>query len=141
MIRAAGCLLLAADTHKLCFQLRNKDTAKHPLTWSFWGGKSENSETPVDTLRRELKEELDLDYTQVIKLYPLHTYTSRDKEFEYQAYVALVKEEFIPRLNSESSGYAWVSIDCYPKPLHQGAKNILYNSRVNRKLENIITSL
>ena len=46
-------------------------------------------------------------------------------------------EEFIPSCNHESSGYSWVSIDCWPKPLHRGARVVLSNKRLVDKLTTI----
>lgn len=135
MISASGCIFLALDTGKVCLQLRS-DTSKFSGTWSFWGGKSEKNEIPIETLLRELKEEIGI-IPDVEKLYPLHKYISRDKNFEYNAFVLTVYEEFIPELNSESSGYCWVNVGMYPKPLHNGARSVLLNKNTNDKLRTI----
>lgn len=136
MISASGCLFLALDTGKLCLQLRS-DTSKYGGTWSFWGGKSEQGEVPVDTLLRELHEEIGI-IPDVEKLYPLHKYISRDKNFEYNAFVLTVYEEFTPQLNHESGGYCWVNIGMYPRPLHRGAKSVLLNKNITSKLNTIL---
>jgi hypothetical protein len=47
----------------------------------------------------------------------------------------LVEKEFIPVLNKEHNGYAWVEYDVWPKPLHQGVKNSLNNKIIKAKLE------
>ena len=138
MISASGCLFLALDTGKICLQLRS-DSSKYGGTWSFWGGKGENGEVPVETLLRELKEEIGI-IPDTEKLYPLHRYVSKDKNFEYNAFVLTVYEEFSPQLNYESAGYCWVNIGMYPKPLHRGAKSVLLNSSINKKLNTILTT-
>jgi ADP-ribose pyrophosphatase YjhB (NUDIX family) len=135
VIRASGCIILSLDSGRICLQLRSEN-AKYGGTWSFWGGKQEQNEKPVETLLRELKEEIGL-IPDIEKVYPLHRYVSRDKNFEYNAFVVTVYEEFIPNLNHESNGYAWVNIGCYPKPLHKGAKNVLLNASINKKIEAI----
>lgn len=57
MISASGCCFLALDTGRIMLQQRSK-TSSHPLTWSFWGGKSEKKERPIETLLRECNEEM-----------------------------------------------------------------------------------
>lgn len=136
MISASGGLFLSLDTKRICLQLRS-DNGKYGGTWSFWGGKSENDEKPIDTLFRELKEEIGI-LPDIQKVYPLHKYVSQDKNFEYNAFVITVFEEFIPTLNKESSGYCWVDAGIYPKPLHRGAKNVLSSKTVDKKIKTII---
>lgn len=138
MISASGCLFLSLDTGKVCLQLR-ADNSKYGGTWSFWGGKSEMNEFPIDTLLRELKEEIGI-IPDVEKLYPLHKYVSKDKNFEYNAFVLTVYEEFLPQLNYESAGYCWVNVGMYPKPLHRGARSVLLNSDINKKLNTILNN-
>ena len=104
-------------------QQRSK-TVSHPLTWSFWGGKSEKKERPIETLLRECREEMG-DLPDIEKVYPIHTFVSNDKKFTYHTYCVTVFEEFIPVTNNETAGYAWVEIDAWPKPLHRGARVVL----------------
>ena len=72
MIKASGCCFLALDTGRIMLQQRSKKTS-HPLTWSFWGGKSHKRERPIETLLRECKEELGIDF------YFTHPYSSWEK--------------------------------------------------------------
>ena len=138
MISASGCLFLALDTGRVCLQLRS-DISTYSGTWSFWGGKQEKNETPFETLLRELNEEIGI-IPDINKVYPLHKYVSRDKHFEYNSYVLTVYKEFVPILNAESSGYAWVNIGVYPRPLHRGAKNVLLNRKMSEKIKTILNN-
>jgi hypothetical protein len=52
--------------------------------------------------------------------------------------VCAVEQEFVPKLNGEHSGYAWVSINCWPLPLHEGVKKTLQNKSIKNKLQTIL---
>jgi 8-oxo-dGTP pyrophosphatase MutT (NUDIX family) len=136
LISASGGIFLSLDTKRICLQLRNENN-RHGGTWSFWGGKSENNEKPIDTLLRELREEIGI-LPDIKKIYPLHKYISQDKNFEYNAFVILVFEEFIPSLNNESSGYCWINYGNYPISLHIGAKSLLSSKTIDKKIKTII---
>ena len=139
MYKAVGTTFVARDTKRMLLNLRSKSVS-FPHTWSFWGGKIEKGEQPMDALRREMKEEIGF-VPYMEKLNPLDTYKSKDQGFIYYTYVIITPKEFIPTLNHESSGYAWVRIGKWPKPLHSGAK-ITLNNRKNiikiKKLCNLV---
>ena len=63
---------------------------------------------------------------------------SKDKNFMYYSFVYVTDKEFIPTLNNESSGYAWVNIGNWPKPLHDGARNTLARNKGIDKLHTIL---
>tara|TARA_B100000282_G_scaffold118478_1_gene84403 strand:+ start:209 stop:667 length:459 start_codon:yes stop_codon:yes gene_type:complete len=135
MIQASGCCFLALDTGRIMLQQRSKKSS-HPLTWSFWGGKADKKERPIETLLRECKEEMG-PLPDIAKVHPLHTFLSDDKKFTYNTFCVTVFEEFIPSCNHESSGYSWVGINCWPKPLHRGARVVLSNKQLVDKLTTI----
>lgn len=135
MINASGCCFLALDTGRIMLQQRSS-TSSYPLTWSFWGGKAEKNERPIETLLRECREEMGIP-PDIEKVYPIHTFLSDDEKFTYNTYCITVFEEFIPVCNSESSGYAWVSIHAWPKPLHRGARAVLEQPDMVEKITTI----
>ena len=136
MIKASGCLFLSVDTGRVLLQQRS-GSVNHPRTWAFFGGKAEKYERPIQTLLRECEEELGV-LPNINKVFPLNQCISPDKKFEYNTFVIAVFEEFIPMLNNESEGYAWVRIGNWPRPLHPGVKAQLYNRELIKKVKTIL---
>ena len=97
----------------------------------------ENDETPKEALFRECEEEMGF-IPDIAKIYPFDIYESRDKEFRYYTFVCIVDEEFIPQLNKEAVGYAWIKLGTWPKPMHVGARNTLCSNKAQALLEIIV---
>ena len=141
MIRAAGGCIIAKDTHRILLQQRTMN-GTYPRNWGFFGGKVEDNENVSQALLRELVEEIDINIKDdVIKIYPLDQYHSRDGEFSYYSFVILVENEFIPSINHESGGYAWVDTNYIPKPLHPGTRRTLFIKKKLKLIKDIISSL
>ena len=105
------------------------------------GGRKEPSDaTPFEALKREIEEEVGR-VDGIKKTVPLELFTSNDQNFQYNTYVVLVENEFIPQLNDEHCGYAWCSFDHWPKPLHQGVKTSFGNKVIRAKLELLLDLL
>jgi len=135
-ITCAGGIFLARDTKRFLFLLRNEGRTAN--TWGIAGGKKEpEDQTAYDALLREIQEELGF-LPLIEKTIPIEWYESNDQLFYYNTYILTVKEEFIPKLNHEHSGYAWVDVDKWPKPLHQGLRTTLNNKTTKTKIETII---
>jgi 8-oxo-dGTP pyrophosphatase MutT (NUDIX family) len=138
-IVCSGGLFLAKDTGRFLLVLRTQ--GKTAGTWGLVGGRKEPSDiTPFDALKREIEEEIGV-VDNIRKTIPLELFTSNDQNFQYNTYVVMVDSEFIPKLNSEHSGYAWCSFDNWPKPLHQGVKTSFANRVVRAKLELLLDLL
>ena len=73
----------------------------------------------------------------ITKTMPLETFVSTDSKFSFHTYLCVIKEEFIPELNTEHDGYAWVSFSKWPKPLHHGLRNTLQSKISLNKLETV----
>ena len=141
MIKAAGACIIAKNTKRIILQQRDK-FGSHPRNWGFWGGKVEENENISQALLREVCEELNLNIKRdVIKIYPLDQYHSRNKDFSYYSFVIVVKNEFIPKLNHESGGYAWIEHEYFPKPLHPGTRRTLLKKNKLKVIREIISSL
>jgi 8-oxo-dGTP pyrophosphatase MutT (NUDIX family) len=138
-IICSGGLFLSKNTGRFLLLLRTQ--GKTANTWGLVGGKKEPGDsTPVDILNREIAEEIG-SYPKIEKIVPLELFTSNDENFQYNTYVLIVNEEFIPTLNKEHASYAWCSFNAWPKPLHQGVKNSLNNRVVKAKLELLLDLL
>lgn len=91
---------------------------------------------------REVGEEVGVDILDYIhKIYPYDQYHSRDSEFSYYTFIVVVENEFIPNINEETGGYAWVNVNYLPKPLHPGAKRTLFKKNKLSDLKDIISNL
>ena len=63
------------------------------------------------------------------------------QNFLYHTYICVVEKEFIPKLNTEHDGYAWVSFGHWPKPLHQGLRKTIQNKMNQMKLDTVFKML
>ena len=135
----SGGLFLARDTKR--FLLLSRTQIKTAGTWGLVGGKKEPSDsTPFDALTREIQEEVGKTPT-IKKVIPLELFVSNDQNFQYNTYVLIIDREFIPLLNDEHDGYAWVGYDNWPKPLHRAVKNSFSNKIIQAKLELLLELL
>jgi len=133
-IIGSGALFYALDTKRFLFL--HRANGKTAGTWGLVGGGTENGETPFEGLQREIREEI-TNTPNFVKVMPLETFVSNDSKFNFHTYLIVVKEEFLPILNNEHDGYAWVSFGKWPKTLHQGLRNTLQNKTNLVKLETV----
>lgn len=137
MIIAAGAIFISTETKRILLNFRS-DSVSKPNCFGFWGGKIEKNEKILEGLTREIKEEVGF-LPEYEKIYPIDVYCSPDGFFRYYSFVILTEKEFIPIINSESSGYIWCTLGTYPKPLHNGAKYILLNKSYIKNIRNLAT--
>ena len=136
-IICSGALVYALDTKIFLFLHRTQGKQKN--LWGLVGGTNEDNETPWSALQREISEEVGK--IQIKKTLPLETFVSNDTKFLFHTYLCVVEKEFIPTLNQEHNGYAWVSFPNWPKPLHQGLKNTLTKKTNLAKLETVFQTV
>lgn len=128
-----GGLFLSKNTKR--FLLVQRTQPKTAGTWGLVGGKREPTDlTPMDSLCREIQEEVG-NTPEIQKIIPLELFTSTDQNFQYNTYVLIIEDEFIPRLNTEHIGYAWCQYQFWPKPLHKALKHSFSNKIIQAKLE------
>jgi len=133
-IICSGALIYNIQTCRFLFLHRTKD--KNGNNWGLVGGTNEKKETPWNAVKREIEEEIG--NVDILKSIPLETFVSNDNHFLFHTYLCIIEKEFIPKLNCEHDGYAWVSFGFWPKPLHPGLRNTL-NTKINQtKLQTVV---
>jgi len=138
VIQGTGALICCTKTDRYLFLLRNG--TKYGSTWGLPGGGIERGELPSTALSREIHEELGGTIKDA-KLIPIETFTSNNGKFSYCTFLITVDEEFVPILNDEHRGYAWVSLADHPKPLHPGVWRTINFTEVSRKLEVAVAAI
>jgi len=129
----SGALFYALNTKRFLFLHRVQGRTGN--LWGLVGGTNEKAETPWEGLKREIFEEIGT--VEIKKTMPLETFVSNDNKFLFHTYLCVVNQEFLPTLNHEHDGYAWVNFGQWPRPLHNGLKNTLNNKTNQRKLETV----
>ena len=133
-VKAVGVWFLSRTTRRYLYLLRND--AKHPGSWGLPGGKIETGETLLGGMERECVEELG-SFPAYTRLVPLEQFTSADGVFEYHTWVCVVDDEFIPVLNNEHLGYAWLDQGTWPRPMHPGLWSTVNLQSIQTKLASI----
>lgn len=131
VVNAVGVWFYANNTNRYLYLQRNDP--KYPGSWGLPGGKVDPGESLLDALQRECMEEIG-SMPVYDRLLPLEKFTSGDKTFVYHTFWCSTPGEFIPQLNNEHVGYAWVQSGSWPKPMHPGLYNTLMLDAVQEKL-------
>ena len=132
-----GTIFVSTTTNRVLLNLRAQHKT-HSLCWALWGGMIEEGEQPRDALIRELIEEMGFK-PDIERIYPFDIYQSKDMHFKYYSFVTIVEDEFIPILNQESSGYAWVDLGVWPKPMHNGARISFCNKKAEGRIRQMLS--
>ena len=133
-IEGVGTFIYCVTTHRYLFLLR--DNSKYSGTWGLAGGKIDSGEQLLESLYRELNEELGVDFTSA-KVIPIEKFTSDKNNFTYHTFLLPVNFEFAPILNHEHRGYCWVRLEDHPKPLHPGVWRTINFKEVITKIKTI----
>lgn len=133
-VKAVGVWFRASSTKRYLYLLRNDP--KHPGAWGLPGGKIEAGETLLGGMERECIEELGK-FPTYQRLVPLEKFTSADSNFEYHTWVCAVQNEFVPQLNHEHIGYAWIDQGTWPRPMHPGLWSTVNIEAVQGKIDTV----
>lgn len=131
VVNAVGVWFRSNQTGRYLYLLRNDP--KHPGAWGLPGGKIEAGETLLGGMERECQEELG-GFPQYQRLIPIEKFTSADSAFVYHTFVCVVDCEFVPVLNDEHLGYAWIDEGTWPRPMHPGLWSTINIEAVQNKI-------
>lgn len=129
--QAAGVFFYSKSTKRYLYLLRSDQRSP---TWSIPGGGIEEGETLLEGISRECIEEIGYFFNEW-KLIPIQKFVNNN--FTYHTFFCEVEDEFIPELNDEHVGYAWVLEGQYPKPLHPGLFSTVNIDNVIEKLNSL----
>lgn len=129
--QAAGVFFHSKSTKRYLYLLRSDQRSP---TWSIPGGGIEQDEALFEGIERECREEMNFNISE-LKLIPIQKFVNNS--FTYHTFFCEVDKEFIPELNNEHVGYAWVREGQYPKPLHPGLFSTVNIDIVIEKLNSL----
>lgn len=127
---SAGLFFYSKQTKRFLYLLRSDAN----FAWGVPGGKIEKDETLLEGLERECVEEIGY-FPKEAKLIPIQKFVNNT--FTYHTFFCAVDDEFVPILNNEHVGYAWIGNDTYPKPMHPGLFSTVNIDVVQEKLNQL----
>ena len=131
--QGAGCIFVAKSTGRILLCHRSAHV-EQPGTWGNWGGAMDPGENPYEAVTRESSEETGhlgpFDIRQL--------YVFKSGSFHYYNFMAIVEEEFKPRLDWESQGYMWCEWGRWPSPLHFGLVALFNDPTSAEKIKDVI---
>lgn len=105
----AGGFLYNPRPKEILLHKRDWKTDIHPGQWAFFGGLSEGSETPGETFRRELKEEIGIDIRPA-EVLPLCDYFNSERGTpRYVFYVESELDKSDMKLG-EGADFDWIPL-------------------------------
>jgi 8-oxo-dGTP pyrophosphatase MutT (NUDIX family) len=122
MKKYGGVLLICEKTGNFLLLKRSK-FSNYPKTWSMVSGGIEEGERPVEGIKRELKEETQIDPTNVRFEY---FETQHDLGYSFYFYLGYCDKEYVCVLDGENDDWGWFNMDNLPEPLFP----LLYSSLV-----------
>jgi 8-oxo-dGTP pyrophosphatase MutT (NUDIX family) len=98
---------------------------EQPGTWGVWVGAVSSGEKPLQSVKREMREELGMT-VQHSEPKLLYIFKAPNSTFQYFNYLVTVEDEFEPILNWETQGFLWVTLaEMKSLNLHFGVLELL----------------
>lgn len=107
----AGGFLYNPQTKEVMMHFRDGKTNVNPYKWGFFGGSSEENETPAQCFIRELKEELNIAF-EPEELISLDSYVN-EEQMTMRNVFCVQRNNWDNSLFSlrEGGGFAWIPLD------------------------------
>lgn len=107
----AGGFLYNPKTKEVMVHFRDGNTNINPYKWGFFGGSSEENETPVECFIRELEEELSIKFNKE-ELIPIDSYLNEERMTMRNVF-CVQRNNWDNSLFSlkEGGGFAWIPLD------------------------------
>lgn len=138
--KGAGCIIYAKSTGRFLIDHRS-NSVEQPGTWGTWGGAVDRGLTPEEAVVREVKQETGYKGRVSFKeLFVFKAGPDPKKDFWYHNYLAIVDEEFTPRLSWESQGFKWCEFGKWPSPIHFGLQGILKDAASVSTIKSVMNS-
>jgi 8-oxo-dGTP pyrophosphatase MutT (NUDIX family) len=114
--QAVGILIVARNTGRI-FLLQRSASAGRSHLWALLSGGMEQGENPLNTVAREIREEIQIN-PSIIDFHFITKEITQRNDFYY--YIGFTNSEFKPTLNHENEDWGWFNPDSLPKPMFPG---------------------
>jgi hypothetical protein len=118
---AAGAFLYSQDRGNFCL-LQRGHAGDQSGTWGTAGGLLNPGESEADAIPRLLKSTIGY-IGEIVALVPIYIY--QRAAFTYETFAAVVREEFVPDLTPDITGFRWDKFGRWPDPLHYGWQAVM----------------
>mgnify|MGYP006293465201 CR=1 FL=1 len=108
-IVAVTALIKNQDEEKFLVVKRHEDEVAYPGKWALPGGKLERGETVMETLKREVKEEADLEIENSKKFLKDYTFERPDGHNVVGLTFEVVAENEDVEISDDFDDYRWVT--------------------------------
>ena len=117
-MKSVGIVIIARDTNKMLLLHRAED----PIVWSSLTGTMEDDETPMETIKREIEEEIGVNPNKIKNIKELGVTKNN-----HHVMIGFVDTEFVvPDLQiEENDDYGWFDQDNLPSPIFYPAQLII----------------
>jgi len=131
IVNAVGVWFYAQSTQRYLYLMRND--RRNAGSWGLPGGKVNPGENLLDAVCRECQEEMGF-MPEHLHLIPVEKFTNSESTFCYHTFWCATPAEFVPVLNHEHMGYAWLQSGHWPRPMHPGLWNTVNADVIQEKI-------
>ena len=112
MKKAAGVLLICKRTGNFLL-LKRSDQVTYSNRWAVVAGAVEKNESPLQTIKRELKEETQIPSNDIV----FEFFETQNLIRSFDLFIGYCDKEYECILNEENSSWGWFNMNNLPTPL------------------------